>query len=86
MVENENHRVIADGPDQPEPEPEREGLALVQTGMWLEALQEDLDFRRSGGERVGAHANQLMTHLRDLQVGANPELSGTPGHLRGRGR
>ena len=74
MVEDENRGVIADGLEQPEPEPENEELALVQTGMWLETLQEDLDFRRTGGERVGAHANQLMAHLRDLQIGANPEM------------
>ena len=33
---------------------------LMQMGMWIEALQEDLEFHKNKGERVGAHANQLM--------------------------
>ena len=50
-----------------------EEVNVVQTSMWKEALQEDLDFRRAGGEKVGAHAQQLMCCLLELQPGADPE-------------
>ena len=63
----------AENKDQGEQRVEEDGVAMVQTGIWLEALQEDLDFRRAGGEPVGAHATQLMCHLQQLQSGANQE-------------
>ena len=49
-------------------------ISLVQTEMWLEALQEDLEYRRVGGEMVGARANQLMCYLMEMQPGRTPKL------------
>ena len=56
-----------------DPDGNLEEVNLVQTSMWVKALQEDLDFRRAGGEKVGAHAQQLMCCLLELQPGADPE-------------
>ena len=46
---------------------------LLHLGMWIEALQGDLEFHQNKGERVGAHANQLMHFLLDMQVGTDEE-------------
>ena len=62
-----------DEPQQQTEMEEGEAMNLMQMGMWLEALQEDLDFHKAMGEKVGAHANQLMVYLLSLQPGANAE-------------
>ena len=52
---------------------EEDEVTLVQTGLWLETLQEDLDFRKSGGEKVGAHVQQLMAMMEQMQARSNAE-------------